>query len=273
MSTDPKTTENIALFQSVDHTNHPVFFIRFLEAINSLESFQALKRIIVAQLQVQEGQCLLDVGCGIGDAVQALAPLVGGTGWVVGVDKSEQMIKEARRRVVGANLPVVYQVGVAHQLDFADQTFDGCRADRVLMYLEDPRLALAEMIRVARSGARIVVFDIDWDAVMVNHPDRELTRKIMQLSCESVRQGWMGRQLPALFQESGLSEVTITAHTLLIDYAVCTNIYSGLLQRAQEAGSLSDIELSRWWGPLRQASEQGLFFAAVPGFIACGRKP
>ena len=273
MATGQTPAENVALFQSVDHTNHPVFFVRFLETINALESFQALKRIIVAQLQIQEGQCLLDVGCGIGDAVQALAPLVGDTGWVVGVDKSEQMIKEARRRVAEVNLPVVYQVGDAHQLDFADQTFDGCRADRVFMYLEDPRLALTEMIRVARSGACIVVFDIDWDAVMVNHPDRSLTRKIMQLACESVRQGWMGRQLPALFQESGLSEVTITAHTLLIDYAVCTNIYSGLLQRAQEAGSLSDIELSRWWGPLRQASEQGLFFAAVPGFIACGRKP
>lgn len=110
-------------------------------------------------LPVQEGQRLLDVGCGIGDAVLTLAALVGSTGQVVGVDTSEHMIQEARRRSEGTGLPVDYRVGDAQHLEFAEESFDGCYANRVFMYLEDPRLALMEMIRVARRGARIVVFD------------------------------------------------------------------------------------------------------------------
>jgi ubiquinone/menaquinone biosynthesis C-methylase UbiE len=271
MPAEQRREEDVTRFQSVDHTDEPAFFVQFLEAINKLESIQALKRTIATQLQVQEGHVILDVGCGIGDAMQALALLVGSSGRVVGVDTSELMIAEARRRSTGVSLPVDYRVGDAQHLDFADQTFDRCRADRVFMYVPDPRRALAEMMRVARSGARIVVFDIDWDGVMVNHPDRALTRTMMRLGCDSVPQGWIGRQLPALFQECGLQDVSIIAHTILPDYAFFTRIYRGLLIGAQETGILSASELTQWWDSLEQTSQAGLFFAAVPGFIVSGR--
>ena len=270
---DETKAEDVGRFQSVDQTREPAFFVQFLEAINLLESVRALKRTIVAQLQPEEGQRILDVGCGIGDAVQTLALLVGDSGQVVGVDNSALMIEEARKRTDGVSLPVDFRVGDAQQLAFGDHTFDGCRADRVFMYLENPRRALSEMIRVARSGARIVIFDVDWDGVMVNHPDRGLTRKMIQVGCESVRQGWMGRQLPALFQTSGLKDVTITAHTILPDHAFFTRIYRGLLNGAQDAGTLTTSDLSEWWDALEQANRDGLFFAAVPGFIVGGQKP
>jgi ubiquinone/menaquinone biosynthesis C-methylase UbiE len=273
MSADLGRGEDVTRFQSVDQTNDPAFFVQFLKASTGLDSIQTLRRHMAAQLQIEEGQRLLDVGCGIGDAVQALAALVGSTGQVVGVDTSAHLIEEARSRAEGLNLPVDYRVGDAQRLEFADHTFDGCRADRVFMYLADPRVALAEMIRVARPGARIVIFDVDWDGVMVHHPERSLTRKMLQLGCDRVQQGWIGRQLPALCLESRLSEVTCTAHTILPTYAFFTQIYRGLLQGAQEAGELSDSELTRWWSPLEEANHKGLFFAAVPGFIVSGRTP
>jgi ubiquinone/menaquinone biosynthesis C-methylase UbiE len=48
------------------------------------------------------------------------------------------MIVEARKRAEGLNLPVEYQAGDAHHLDFADNTFGGCRAERVFMHVENP---------------------------------------------------------------------------------------------------------------------------------------
>jgi ubiquinone/menaquinone biosynthesis C-methylase UbiE len=45
---------------------------------------------------------------------------VGNTGRVVGIDNSETMIAEARKRTIGKNLPVEYAVGDIHALDFAD---------------------------------------------------------------------------------------------------------------------------------------------------------
>jgi ubiquinone/menaquinone biosynthesis C-methylase UbiE len=43
-------------------------------------------------MNVGEGSCVLDIGCGAGDDVLALAQIVGSKGRVVGIDNSETMI-------------------------------------------------------------------------------------------------------------------------------------------------------------------------------------
>jgi ubiquinone/menaquinone biosynthesis C-methylase UbiE len=61
---------------------------------------------------------LLDVGCGTGGDVRALAELVGPRGQVVGIDSSEVMIAEARSRSAVAGLATEFRVGDAHHLRF-----------------------------------------------------------------------------------------------------------------------------------------------------------
>jgi ubiquinone/menaquinone biosynthesis C-methylase UbiE len=196
-------------FGKVDRMADSQFFIRFVDNANAMESVQDCKRKILSLLNVREGDVLLDVGCGTGDDGRMLAQMVGDRGRVVGVDSSGVMIAEARRRAEGSNLGVEFHLGDAHHLNFSNNTFDGCRTERTFMHVDDPSQLLAEMIRVARSGTRIVVFDFDWDAVVINSPDRSLTRKIVRMMSDSVRQGWIGRRLPALFRESGLREIAI----------------------------------------------------------------
>ena len=130
-----------------------------LDTASAHEQVQAFKRRTCELLEVKTGAHLLDIGCGPGDNVRALAQMVGSTGRVVGVDNSEAMIAEARKRAEGLNLPVEYSVGDAHHLDFADNTFDGCRAERVFQHVENPGQVLLEMVRVACPGGRIVVLD------------------------------------------------------------------------------------------------------------------
>jgi hypothetical protein len=55
---------------------------------------------------------------------------------------------------------------------------------------------LAEMVRVTRGRGRIVVFDFDWDTLVIDHPDKETTRTFVQSHPDSIRNGWIGRQLP-----------------------------------------------------------------------------
>jgi hypothetical protein len=43
------------------------------------------------------------------------------------------------------------------------------------------------MIRVTRSGGRIVVFDFDWDTLLVDHPDRALSDKICELMDDKIQ--------------------------------------------------------------------------------------
>lgn len=264
---------HIAAFSQVDHTPDAAFFLRFVDDANALEPVRACKQRMLALLQVTAGQQLLDVGCGAGDDARELARLVGGAGRVVGVDSSAEMIAEARRRSQGLNLPVAFCVSDAQWLDFDDDSFDGCRIERVLMHTENPAQLLAEMARVTRSGGRIVAFDFDWDTLIINHPDRSLTRKIVTLMCDSLRQGWIGRRLPMLLREAGLIDLTILPHTIITPYAFLLRVIGGALEAGQTAGLLSASEVAGWLHSLAEYDQAGTGFNALQGFIVAGKKP
>lgn len=265
--------DNMAHFDTVDQAAHPDFFTRFLDKSLNLRDIGIYKQMMINLLAIKEGATLLDVGCGTGQDALALAEVVGSGGRVVGIDASETMIKEARTRAAETHLPVEYVSGNAYQLPFAEKTFDGCQASRVFEHLSEPGRALAEMVRVARPGARIVVADADLDLTIVDIPDRTLARKMIHLVCDNVRQGWMGRQLPRLFREAGLRDIAITGSVLPSDFAFFKMVFDGILQHALATGAISAEELARFWSYLEQAEREQRFFGGIGGFIVGGQKP
>src|SRR5262245_41637369 len=125
-------------FGNVDRTADPGEFVRYLDNASALEFFKSYKQKTFAALQLEEGSHVLDVGCGTGEDVQTRAQIVGPTGRVVGVDNSETMVAEARKRAEGSDLCVDYRPGDVYNLEFSDNSFDACRADRVFQHLDDP---------------------------------------------------------------------------------------------------------------------------------------
>jgi ubiquinone/menaquinone biosynthesis C-methylase UbiE len=257
----------------VDRTTEPDFFTRFLDEGNALPSIRAGKSIIIDQLRLSGGEALLDAGCGTGDDAVQLARVVGATGRVAGVDISEVMIAEARRRAAGCELPVEFEVGDAQSLRFEDDTFDACRVERMLMHVPDAQQALSELVRVTRPGGRVVVFDFDWDTVVVDSDHRAVTRRIMRSFSDAIRNDWIGRQLPRRFAEHGLTDVSITPHTVLLHFEFTQLLWGGHLTRAQQAGVVTAAEVAEWWDGLSRAHEQGRFFAGLTAFIVAGTAP
>jgi ubiquinone/menaquinone biosynthesis C-methylase UbiE len=96
----------------------------------------------------REGDRVLDVGCGIGLEAARMAQRVGPTGRVVGVAISAPLLAVARRRSADASLPIEYAAMDVRRLDCPDGTFDPCRTERVLRYVEQPEQALQEMARL-----------------------------------------------------------------------------------------------------------------------------
>lgn len=76
---------------------------------------------------------------------------------VVGVDLTEQMLREGRRRVAqrGAESQIRLVVGRAEQLPFPDKSFDALTFTYLLRYVTDPAATLRELARVVRPGGAI----------------------------------------------------------------------------------------------------------------------
>ncbi len=111
------------------------------------------EQVIAAFLSPLAGRSVLDVGTGTGRAAIALARR---GAIVTGVDASAEMLAVARRRAEAAQAAVTLEQGDAHQLAYADRSFDAVVCLRVLMHTPDWRRSLAELCRVADTR---VVFD------------------------------------------------------------------------------------------------------------------
>ena len=269
MSTHPHTN----LFTRVDRTTDPDFFIRFMDEAQRPAAIQASKRLMLERIALAPGQAVLDVGCGPGTDVFDMVELVGPAGRLVGLDASEVMVAEARRRLNERDVPITFEVGDVESLPFPDESFDVCRAERLLEHLPDAERALTEMVRVTRPGGRIVVFDFDWDTLVIDHPDKETTRTVVLSYSDSIRNGWIARQLPRLFRERALEVLSVDAVQVFVHYALAELFLRSHLAVLRKNGTLSAGSAQQWWEYLQRADEQERLFISFTAFIVVGAKP
>lgn len=163
----------------------------------------------LARMDLQRGESVLDVGCGTGVFLPGLAALVGSEGRVVGLDHSPAFLEESQKRLADASLSDQVELveGDAHNLPFADATFDAAHCERVLMHLQDPALAIREMQRVVRPGGRVLVAEVYAAGARMDHPDPEAEKLISAGLVSGIRNTSMGIALRGLFVETGFTDV------------------------------------------------------------------
>ena len=263
-------------FTEVDRTADPQSFVRYLDQAYSAKEVQATKARTFEILDVKNGEHMLDVGCGTGSDVFALARMVGSTGRVVGVDSSRAMINEARRRAKGHNLPVDFYVCDAHRLHFDDNTFDGCHAERTLEYVKNPQQMLSEMTRVLKSGGRMIVIEPDWETLVIDTGSQAVTRMMVNIIRQSVANSGMGHLLPGLFKDLGLQDIVVGAAVLVRDdFDLADHAWRmrPAVEVPRDADAISVGQATRLISHFEKASAAGRFFAACVGFGVVGRKP
>jgi ubiquinone/menaquinone biosynthesis C-methylase UbiE len=236
------------------------------------ESWLGYKARSFELLALADGDHVLDVGCGTGGDVRTIAGRFPGVS-VLGIDASEDKIREARALSLGLPRPVDFRVGDAYALPLDNESVDACRADRVLHHLAEPRRALEEMSRVTRSGGRIAISDTDYDSLVVEAPDVALTSRIVAHHTERMESGRVGRQLPGLLRDAGLDAVQVTPYA-----AVATEYDEEVLklrdkaERAAQAGAISPVDARRWVESLLAAAKAGRFVCAQIVLTVSGRK-
>ena len=126
--------------------------------------------------QLRDFGRILDVGCGTGALVKAIAGIARSSE-IVGVDPGQSFVDFARTQFKDPR--ITFQVGDAMQLPFADGSFDVVVCQFAVMFFPDKPKAFSEARRVLRPGG-LFVFNV-WDQIEQNEFADVVTRALAEL--------------------------------------------------------------------------------------------
>lgn len=249
----------------VDRTEDPRFFVNLLDATRArlLERARTSPREHFAPLSLRPGLNVLDVGCGTGDFLRLLAPIVS-PGTAVGLDLSETMIAEARQRSAAYIDNLSFRVGSVVDLPFPPASFDRIVSTQLLLHVPDPVKALAEMKRVLVPSGVISISEIDWGTLVVQSSDNELGRRFSDLACRELRNGLIVRELPGQLRELGFNHIAILPEVEVTQDpgAFYTWFVEPSLQHFKRIGAFSEAEADTFVADLQERARRGRYFSS-----------
>lgn len=135
-----------------------------VEDLSPVDEFHIGGRVatehLINQLNIDEQDHLLDVGCGLGGASRFVANQYGNQ--VTGIDLTQEYIETGTTLCSWLKLEkqVTLKQGNALSMPFQDSAFDGAYMLHVGMNIDDKAQLFTEIHRVLRSGASFAVYDI-----------------------------------------------------------------------------------------------------------------
>jgi len=173
--------------------------------------FQEWSDRVADAVKLRAGDRVLDVACGTGVLTRAAAVRVGPSGAAIGLDVNEGMLAVARRKAPRLD----WRSGRAEALPFDTESFDAVVSQFGLMFFEDRRAALAEMMRVLRHGGRLAV--AVWDSLERTPGYATVTQLLQRLFGDRVADALRAPfalgdpgALRSLFSSAGIPSATVT---------------------------------------------------------------
>jgi ubiquinone/menaquinone biosynthesis C-methylase UbiE len=164
-------------------------------------------RQFIDWLGVPPHQRWLEAGCGTGAFTQVILSTAQPRS-ILALDPSEQQIAYARACIRDDRVQI--RIGNAMSIDAPDGAFDVAAAALVLNFISDQRKAVAEMVRVVRSGGTVAAYV--WDFAGRRNVTQHLSDAIAAVSPDAERSARAAQQadttrpeaLATLFQSVGL---------------------------------------------------------------------
>jgi ubiquinone/menaquinone biosynthesis C-methylase UbiE len=250
-------------------------WIRALDLRAGAEAQVQLRQLIISIADVSPGCRVLDLGCGTGALLVDLAHAVGPTGRAVGVDPVPAFVDAARKRLAREACNGYAAAHVGDDASLPEGDFDAAVEQSVLIHVSAEHRArhLRNAIASIRRGGRFVAAEQDGDTWTIDHPMRELTRRIVRFNADArYADGWVGRSLGRLLAEAGLGGVRVVPH--VHSEATADGYLFGMSRRIADASRAAHVltadEHDSWMTALENWATRGAFFSSITYFVAMG---
>ena len=129
------------------------YLSKVYDRINPFIWNEAMRGQALGMLDIEEGDRVLDVGCGTGFATEGLLEHASD---VHGLDQSPHQMEKAWTKL-GKHDPVKFYLGDAERLPFRDDSFDVVWSSGSIEYWPNPVETLEEIRRVTQPGGQVLI--------------------------------------------------------------------------------------------------------------------
>jgi arsenite methyltransferase len=219
--------------------------------------------LALAALDAQPGDAVLDIGCGPGFYVAALAERAAA---VTGIDQSASMLALAARKTEGHDNVTLLE-GEAIPLPLGDASMDRVLSVQVFEYIADVPAALAEVHRVLRPGGRVVLWDIDWTTLSWHAGDAERMARMTQAWDRHLVHPALPRTLGAALRGAGFADIRCDAHvfctTTMDPESFGGNLPKILGGYLRGLDDVAEDDVAAWEADLRDLDARGAYYFAL----------
>ena len=137
-----------------------------------VKSFQRrAQTLVIDKMRLERGMNILDLGCGTGWGTIDVALKLEGTGKVIGLDLSEEMITQARQKLAKFTYDnVEFRVGSGSSLDF-ESYFDYVLSTNAFHHFDEKEEIFSRVWKSLKDNGTFLIQDICDDYVLMKMVD------------------------------------------------------------------------------------------------------
>ncbi|MDH4362858.1 MAG: methyltransferase domain-containing protein [Acidimicrobiia bacterium] len=231
--------------------------------------------IILAPVGVQEGETVVDFGCGPGFVAAQLARLTGPGGHVHAVDVNEAFVTRAREvaDASGRGGQITVHHATDERVPLGDASADRVYAKNVLEYVPDAAAVLAELYRVLRPGGRMVASDSDFGFVVIEPLAPPEVHELFSAAAPAFKEPHIGRKLRAAYRRGGFENVEVRVTAATDTSGFMRGVIENMLGYGLQFDRISQARADELRHTIDVAIEAGEYLMVLPQWWVTGTKP
>lgn len=248
----------------------------------------SLNKAIYELIELPDDAAIVDLGCrNAGYLNGIINEFPDKVTKAIGVDVTDRNFG-----VIPYSAPVELKImNCAEKLDFPDNTFDLVLTKDLLECISDKDTFVSEINRILKPGGTVICVHADFDSVVYNGKNQDLITKCIHSYAVTKQgwmddlDGWMGRRVYGVFNNSGFFESSIRIHSVIeteykegmFGYEFSQNV--GWLAgettdwvEGENTGVLTKQEYDEFMNELVEANKNGTYLYSKPYYIYKGIK-